>query len=80
MSDDTTTIAARDEERIRTATLRDAAQDAVGLLIELGHQDHVVTRALDAAIDRADGRAPDTARAACDAVAKHATPGTVDGE
>lgn len=45
--------AERDEERIRTATLVEAARDALAVLVELGAGETVVARALEAAIDRA---------------------------
>lgn len=45
----------RDQARIATATLQDAAHDAVELLRDLGYGEHVITRALAGALCRQEG-------------------------
>lgn len=44
--------AAREASEIAGATLREAAEEALGLLTELGEGDHITTRKLAAALDR----------------------------
>lgn len=46
--------AARDEERVRTATLLDAAREALAVLVEIGIGETVVARTLAAAIERSE--------------------------